>query len=109
MYTRYLGVSTDFGEFPYLCESLKEYAEFDERHIDCYLLNNFGHFEDLIKVIDRTKYSRVVVYDLKELGGVENFKTFATLCFKYNWEYSIVKQDLNSDVDIPINYFFKVI
>jgi hypothetical protein len=109
MYTRYLGISTDFGEFPYLCDGLKAYAEFDNRHIDCYLLPDFSLFEELIKIIDITKYSRVMVYDLTELGGIENFKKFADLCLVYNWEYSIVKQNLHSDIDIPINYFLSVI
>ncbi|WP_162013681.1 hypothetical protein [Bacillus coahuilensis] len=70
---------------------------------------DFDLIDVFFKFIDRTTYSRVIVYDLKELGGWENFKYFSKLCRSYNLEFSILKQDIHSDVAVEPDYLLNVI
>lgn len=106
---KYLGISFDFGDYPYITDMLSDHARWFYKKIDCYLLADFDLIDTFFKFVDRTTYSRAIVYDIKELGSIENFKYFSKLCRSYNLEYSFLKQDIHSDVAVEPDYFLEVI
>ncbi|MBS3678945.1 hypothetical protein KGF86_01835 [Ornithinibacillus massiliensis] len=106
---KYLGICTNFGDYPYITDMLVDWAEFDEKKIDCFLLDDIGMLDFLLKFIDRTTFSRVLVYDIEEIDSLKNLKSFSNICRKYNLEWSIIRQDLHSDVAVEPDYLLKVV
>ncbi|MBZ9536809.1 hypothetical protein KGR20_21860 [Cytobacillus oceanisediminis] len=106
---RYLGITFDFGDYHYIADALEDHAKYFNKKSSMYLLDDIGLLESFFKFIDRTTFSRVILYDFKELGSWENFKYFSRLCRSYNLEFSILKQDIHSDVAIEVDYLLNVI
>ncbi|SES89380.1 hypothetical protein SAMN05421676_10243 [Salinibacillus kushneri] len=105
----YFGITFNKEHYVDIEERLKNHANFLNRELKMYLLVNIDLLELYIQFIDPKTVDRVLLYDYKELGNWEDFKRFSKICKKYGLEYSIIQQDIHSDVDLPIGYLTDII
>lgn len=105
----YFGLTFNVENYEDITESLQIHSEIVGKKMKMYLMASVEHLEFHLKFIDRTCIDRIVLYDYKELGNWETFKKFSNLCKKYNIHYSICRQDLHSDIDVPLDYLTDII
>ncbi|AIF45634.1 hypothetical protein [Virgibacillus sp. SK37] len=106
---KYFGVTFNFEEYNYVKHMLTDHASAFNKRINIFLLLNIDMLEIYISQIDRTLFDRVLIYDHEELGSWENLKQFSLICNKYNLEWSILKQDLHSDVPLELDYLLEIV
>ncbi|MEN2465640.1 hypothetical protein [Ornithinibacillus sp. JPR2-1] len=105
----YFGITFNGERYTDIEKSLQIHADFFHKKLQMYLLVNVDLLELHLKFIDPKVIDRVLMYDYEELGSWGEFKRFSNICKAYGLEYSIIKQDIHSDVDIPLGYLTNII
>lgn len=104
-----LGVTFNFSNPHYSLLAMDLYGRINKMDIDLYHLADFDLLESFIHLNKHRKYTRVVIYDIDELETWDRVRELVNICSKYNLEFSIIKQDIHSDVEVPIGYLTNVI
>ncbi|MHA6252767.1 hypothetical protein [Oceanobacillus sp. CAU 1775] len=106
----YLGITFNREAYPETKKKLEEHAKYFNKALEMKLLVDLSKLEHYFTSTDCTNIDRVILYDYDELGCLENFREFSTLCMQHKLEYSLIKKsvDLHSDVDTSLMYLFSI-
>lgn len=105
---RYLGIITDECDLESYKESLRNFAARVNKEIDVILLTEVNIIEEFIKE-NYEKYCRVIFYDYEEFNNIKQLQNVFGICQHYKLEFSIIKQDIHSDVAVELSYLLQVI
>ncbi|MBS4193719.1 MULTISPECIES: hypothetical protein [Bacillaceae] len=106
----FLGVVFDLKKYNQYAESIKIHGDLFYKKTmvislnDVSLLNEFLNMEK-----ENNNIQRVIIYDYEEFRELKNFKIFENTCSKHRLEFSILRQDLHSDVPVELGYMLQVI
>lgn len=98
---RYLGVITDENDIDSYKETMTTYASIVNKKIDLVLISDTRLFQKFLQV-NYIKYCRVIFYDYDEFVNFNQFRDIFSITQKFNLEFSIIKQDLHSDVALSL-------
>lgn len=106
----FLGAIFNSDSYYDYAKELKLHADFFHREI---LIVNFEDVCQLVKFVKNREndchFHRIIVNDFTEFKEWEEFTVFAKACLEYGTEFSILQQDLNSDVPVEFGYIMDVI
>ncbi|KUP08427.1 hypothetical protein Q75_02890 [Bacillus coahuilensis p1.1.43] len=105
----YFGLTFNNDQFEDITESLQIHSQIVSKKMKMYLMASVDHLAFHLRFIDRTCIDRIIMYDFEEIGNWETLKEFSNVCKKYNINWSIIRQDIHSDVDVPLDYLTDVI
>lgn len=106
---KWLGITTKVTDANHPLTILKYYACGSGKKIDLVRLADIRLLDNLFECKDERQYNRILIYDIDELNSWRDLKELSDICDRYNKDYTIVKQDLHSDVEVPIGYLTSVL
>lgn len=106
---KWLGITTRASNPNYSLTILKIYAQEFSKNIELEQLTDIALLEELFELKGEENYNRILIYDIDELDSWNGLKEFVNTYDKYNKDFSTVKQDLHSDMEIPLGYLTGVI
>lgn len=105
----YFGITLKITSYKDVQESLQIYSQLYNKQLRMVILADLDLLDLHLQFVDKSTIDRIVLYSYEELGSWENLKKFSQYCQKHNLEWGIVKEDLYSDLDTPINYLTNVL
>lgn len=104
----FLGVEFNTTNHVENCYQLFSFADVVGKKIQIIQLPHVDLLEVQLGMIDVKEIERIILTDYEELGDFYSFKQFHNTCSRFSLSYSILKQDLHSDVDLPVAYLMDV-
>lgn len=106
---KWLGITTNLTTPNHSLTILKFYACGGGKWIDLVQLPDIRLLGNLLEFKGGRQYDRILIYDISELDSWKDLRKLSDICDKYGKDFTIVKQDLHSDVEVPIGYLTSVL
>lgn len=85
------------------------YSRVRGKQVDLTQIADVELLESLFEIRDVKQYDRVLFFSIRELHGWDELRYLVNTCNKYNIEWSFVREDIHSDVEVPVDYLTGVI
>lgn len=101
---KFLGVDFNTDNHLENCYQLFFYANRLKREISLVQTVHIDLFEMQMRNVNLNEIDRVIVNDYEDLGNFYVFKQFHNICMAHGLEYSFLKQEIHSDLEISVAF-----
>lgn len=88
---------------------LNNYAARLNRKIKVLEFPHVDILEMQLRYVDTEQIERIIVHSYDEFENFYTFKQFHNICMKNNIEYSILEQNIHSDLEIPLSFLMDML